>query len=194
MKTKLLALFAVISIISSCEKDDDSQVDLSEIVEIPDTNFKTYLLINSEINTNGDNEITELEASTFTGGIFASNSSISDVTGLENFFNVTRIALYDNSITSINLSNNTKVTQLLLENNSITSIDVSALTALVDLKLNNNELEFANVANGNNANMTRMEMKSNADLTCIKVDELPIPTSGWDISFSNNATYNTACN
>ncbi|WP_299129036.1 hypothetical protein [uncultured Winogradskyella sp.] len=53
MKTKLLALLVIISIISSCEKDDESQTANSSIINIPDENFKNYLIDTPEINTNG---------------------------------------------------------------------------------------------------------------------------------------------
>ena len=55
-------------------------------VNIPDANFKTYLLGNTLINTNGDTEIQVSEASSFSGGIDCSNLSIADLTGIENFY------------------------------------------------------------------------------------------------------------
>ncbi|MDW7695124.1 cadherin domain-containing protein [Flammeovirgaceae bacterium SG7u.111] len=152
--------------------------DLDDIA-IPDANFITALLNNSSINTNGNSVIETAEASSFTGTISAANSNIESVEGIEFFTNATRISLYGNSLTSIDLSSNTKVTQLLLESNKLKTIDVSMLSELTDFKAHSNELTTVNLANGNNANMTRMQLQGNPGLTCIKVDQLPVPTSGW---------------
>lgn len=54
-------------------------------VNIPDANFKAYLVGNSAINTNADTEIQVSEAMAFTGNIFASNLGITDLTGVEAF-------------------------------------------------------------------------------------------------------------
>ncbi|UZR96466.1 hypothetical protein [Chondrinema litorale] len=165
--------------------------DADEAINIPDANFKNALLTDPAININGDSEITESEALSFTGNINAPSSSIEDVTGIEYFINVTRISLFDNDLTSIDLSNNTKVTQLLIEKNSLTSIDISKLTQLVDFKAHTNNLTSANLANGNNGNMTRMQIQGNSALSCIKVDILPVPYYGW--SKDSSATYSTNC-
>ncbi len=178
-----------------CKKDEDdnqSNVISDPTIEIPDANFKAILVNNPEININNDNEISKSEASAFTGAINAANSEIIDVTGLAYFTNVSRISLFGNAITSIDISNNTKVTQLLLENNQLTAIDVSALPVLTDFKCHSNLLIRANVANGNNSYMTRMEVQGNPDLTCITVDNLDISFNGWIKDFE--AGYSTNCN
>jgi hypothetical protein len=43
-------------------------------VNIPDANFKAYLVGNTAINTNGDNEIQVSEATPFVGSINCSSS------------------------------------------------------------------------------------------------------------------------
>ena len=58
MKHILLALFAVLAINS-----------FSQNVNIPDANFKAYLVGNTLINTNADTEIQQSEATAFTGTI-----------------------------------------------------------------------------------------------------------------------------
>ncbi len=44
-------------------------IGFGQNVNIPDANFKAYLVGDIAINTNGDNEIQVSEASTFNGGI-----------------------------------------------------------------------------------------------------------------------------
>ena len=62
-------------------------------VNIPDANFKSYLLANSGINTNSDSEISIAEAQAFTGELLINGLSISDLTGIEAFVNITRFRL-----------------------------------------------------------------------------------------------------
>ena len=170
-------LMAVNIVLFSCSKEEN--LDTTPAITIPDANFKQALLDNDLINTNGDSKITELEAESFTGNIAASDAEIESVEGLEYFTNATRIALFSNELTTIDLSKNTEVTQLLLEHNNLTSIDISMLSKLVDFKGHTNALRSANIANGNNANMTRMEIQNNSDLICIEVDSGELTYEGW---------------
>ena len=54
-------------------------------VNIPDANFKAYLVGNADINTNGDGEIQISEANGFTGSIDCSGLSISYLIGISAF-------------------------------------------------------------------------------------------------------------
>ena len=56
---------------------------LGQNVNIPNANFKAYLVGNTAINTNGDNQIQVSEASAFNGTINCSAMNISNLTGIE---------------------------------------------------------------------------------------------------------------
>ena len=71
----------------------------AQIVNIPDANFKAYLVNNSFINTNNDSEIQVSEATNYTDGIYVSNLNISDLTGIEAFTSLT--SLYCNNLTTL---------------------------------------------------------------------------------------------
>ncbi|SDH05255.1 T9SS type A sorting domain-containing protein [Winogradskyella thalassocola] len=183
-------------------------------VNIPDANFKSYLVGNTAINTNGDAEIQCSEAIAFTGLISCSGQSISDLTGIEAFVNLTALHANDNQLTSIDLSNNTVLEtlfaslnnlttldvssntileQLSLFSNSLTSLDVSTNSALTLLVVGQNDLTSLNVANGNNSNFSNFEANGNPNLTCIQVDNVAYSDSNWtDIdtqtSFSTNCS------
>ncbi|MBK6990223.1 MAG: hypothetical protein IPH33_19360 [Bacteroidetes bacterium] len=137
-------------------------------VNIPDANFKTYLLANAAVNLNSDGEIQCSEAAAYTGGFWIPSLSISDLTGIEAFvhlndlncafnpitsLNVTtlpelvNISAINNSISSIDLSSNTLLQELNLEGNQLTAIDVSNNTALVHLNVGNNQLTALDVTN-----------------------------------------------
>ena len=74
----------------------------SQVVNIPDANFKAYLVGDNSINTNADTEIQVSEATSFTGSINCSNRNISDLTGIEAFTNITSINAAYNKLTSLN--------------------------------------------------------------------------------------------
>lgn len=136
-------------------------------VNIPDANFKNLLLQNSNINTDGNAEISVAEAQSYTGTIAAYEQNISDLTGIEAFKHITRLFCegnnltsinlsqnkdllelwcFDNNLTSVDLSQNTKLRKLFIENNNLTSLDVSANIALVELYCNNNQLSSIDIS------------------------------------------------
>ena len=109
-------------------------------VYISDANFKSYLIGNSDINTNGDTEIQVSEASAFSGAIFCAGLNISDLTGIEAFTSLTELYCGGNQLTSLDVSTNTALEALLCEYNQLTSLDVSSNTALEGLYCGGNQL------------------------------------------------------
>ena len=117
-------------------------------VNIPDANFKAALVADTAINTNGNTEIECSEATAFTGTISVPNLSISDLTGIEAFTNITVLECQNNQLTtSLNLSNNTALTRLWCFNNQITSLDISNNTVLDRLRCQNNQLTSLDISN-----------------------------------------------
>lgn len=111
---------------------------------------------------------------------------------LYNLTALTHLGLFFNELEEINVSNNKQLKQLLLSGNNLTTIDISMLTKLTDFKAHSNEITSANVANGNNTKMWRMELQGNSGLTCIKVDSGFNGKSGW--LKPKDASYKTSCN
>jgi hypothetical protein len=116
------------------------------IVNIPDANFKNYLVNNSAINTNSDTEIQCSEAAAFTGTINCSNMSISSLTGIEAFINLTSLICYTNPLGSLNVSQNGALTNLDCNSNQLTTIDLSNNSALTSLRIMFNSLTTINVS------------------------------------------------
>ena len=114
-------------------------------VNIPDANFKTYLLGNNNINTNGDTEIQVSEANAYTGTISCGNQNIFDLTGIEAFTSLNKLFCSYNNLSTINLSQNTTLTELNFQNNSLTDIDLSQNTALTVLNCGHNNLSSLDV-------------------------------------------------
>jgi hypothetical protein len=82
MKRIILTLTVFIGLVSQTNAQN---------VNIPDPNFKAYLVGNTAINTNADTEIQVSEAQAFTGNIDCQNLNIADLTGIEAFTNITHL-------------------------------------------------------------------------------------------------------
>ncbi|MCH7534753.1 MAG: T9SS C-terminal target domain-containing protein, partial [Bacteroidetes bacterium] len=93
---KIILLFLLLPVFAS-----------AQIVNIPDANFKAYLVGNSSINTNGDGEIQVSEAAAYTDTINVFKLDISDLMGIEAFIGLTGLNCSWNALTSLDLSNNT---------------------------------------------------------------------------------------
>ncbi len=184
-------------------------------VNIPDANFKTALLEQSLINTDGDLEISCAEATAYLGLIFVRNKSIKDLTGIEAFINIKALDcegnlltnldvskntnLYylncrNNSLTSLDLSMNVALNELICTNNSLTSLDLSNNKNLDLVWANENSLTSLNVANGNNHKISSFSANRNPSLFCIQIDAGFTPpdrisgTPGWE-----RGTYSSSC-
>ncbi len=113
----------------------------NQIVNIPDANFKKYLIDNTAINTNGDNEIQVSEASAFNGTIDCGYLDISNLKGIEAFTALTSLECSDNPLTSLDVSKNTALTLLSCTGNELTSLDVSKNTSLTELWCSENQFD-----------------------------------------------------
>jgi len=149
------------------------------VVNIPDANFKAYLVGNSAINTNADTEIQCSEASAFTGNIICNGLSISDLTGIEAFTALTQLWCYNNSLSALDVTQNMALITLSCYQNSITSLDITQNTSLTSLACLTNSLTSLNVANGNNTSISYFNAQGNPNLTCIQVDNAAWSTTNW---------------
>ena len=105
----------------------------SQNVFIPDAAFKEYLVGNTDINTNGDDEIQVSEANAFSGEIDCYWAGISDLSGIEAFTALTVLSCDGNQLISLDVSKNTALTNLNCGYNQLISLDVSKNTALTGL-------------------------------------------------------------
>ncbi|AXO79540.1 T9SS C-terminal target domain-containing protein [Olleya aquimaris] len=171
---------------------------IAQNVNIPDANFKNYLLADSAINTNSDSEISVAEAQAFSGELLINGLSISDLTGIEAFVNITRLDCYSNNLTTLDVSNNTALTRLHCAANQIETLDISANTLITDIQCHNNGVLYElNIANGNNSNINWMKAYGNS-LSCIQKDagftppaDAGIYSQGW--TKGNSAIYGDDC-
>ena len=121
-------------------------IGFAQNVYIPNANFKAYLVGNTAINTNGDNQIQVSEASVYNGAIYCSFMNISNLTGIEAFVSLTSLSCYNNQLTSLDVSSCTALATLQCTDNQLTSLDVSSCTALATLQCTDNQLISLNVS------------------------------------------------
>jgi hypothetical protein len=155
----------------------DVQTSFSEtvccVINVPDANFKAYLVGNAAINTDADSEISCAEATAFTGTIICNNLNITDLTGIEAFTALAGLSCTGNSLTSLDVSNNTALTDLYCYSNSLISLDVSTNTNLTDLRCHSNNLTSLDVSSNtalvffycSDNNLTSLDVSTNTNLT-----------------------------
>lgn len=148
-------------------------------VNIPDANFKTYLVGNTALNTNADAEIQVSEAAAFTGNLFCNNLGIADLTGIEAFTSVTGIYIRDNSsLGSIDISANVALDYIDCQNAGLNSLDISNNVALTGINCMINNLSSLDVSNNpdlgaiacSNNNLTSLDVSNNPLLSNFSCD------------------------
>ena len=164
-------------------------------VNIPDANFKAYLVGNKAINSNGDTEIQVSEASAFKGEIDCSELNISDLTGIEAFTALTSLYCYTNKLTSLDVSKNTALTKLSCQRNLLTSLDVSQNTVLTDLTCSTNQLTSLDVSKNtvltdlicSTNQLTSLDVSKNTALTYLDCSTNQL--TNLDVSKNTALTY-----
>ena len=151
---------------------------------IPDSNFEQKL-IDLGIDTDGLNgKITITNISSITS-LDLSNSTIKDLTGIENF---TALQILDCS------------------NNQLTSLDLSKNTNLQILYVTGNPLKYINLQNGNNQNLIIATITAKkvstvpgtsflgiTTLGCIKVDNADYANANWSRIKETTTLYSETC-
>ena len=152
-------------------------VFVDPIVFIPDPVFKSDILSKS-YDLNNDGELQESEAK----GIFSLSSvdlDIETLTGVETFENLSTLKVYNNNLTSLDLSENTNLKVLECQGNMISDLQLGG------------ELEFLNCSNNNLESMIlastpflRILLCRGNQLTYLETSSL-ISLEGLDASFNN---------
>lgn len=131
----------------------------TDIVNIPDENFKQYLLENKQINSNGDKEITYEEAKNYEAIIDVSDKNIEDLEGIEAFVNIAALDCRTNQLTSLDVSKNIQLEFLNCSENQLTSLNVSKNIALKSLVCETNQLTSLDV--GKNMQLESLSCSEN---------------------------------
>ena len=188
------------------------QYSSAQFTAIPDANFEQALL-DLGIDTDGslNRQISDADAAVPTS-LDVTFQSISDLTGIGAFVNLTflncsinQLTSLDvstntmltslncsfNQLTSLDVSTNTMLTSLNCSGNLLTSLDVSTNTMLTSLDCSFNQLTCLDVRNGNNTAIGFFLAINNPDLTSILVDDVGYAIANFtmvdaDVVFSVN--------
>lgn len=106
-----ISVCSVMLLFSNCE-DKDSKV----MVEIPDTNFKTYLLDNFDKNKDGNISLSEAKN---VKEINCSGKGIEKLDGIEKFENIVSLDCSDNQLDELEIRYNRKLNKLVCTGNNI---------------------------------------------------------------------------
>lgn len=140
-------------------------VTFAQNVNIPDANFKAYLVGESAINTNGDTEIQVSEAQAFTGTMMCVSKDVQDFTGVEEFVNITGANFSANDMVYLDISQNASLNTFYCSNCYY--------------------LSAVNMANGNNTNITTFGSDACQNLLNIQVDDVNWSNTNWTTKDAN---------
>lgn len=164
----------------------------AQIVTIPDTNFKAYLVGNTSINTSMDAEIQVSEATAYTGDIDAEDANIEDFTGIEAFSAVKEVYIDGNKQTVLNLAGMTALEKLWTNDcDSLQSINFGTHPNFYWLNAMSCNLNGIDVSTfpllvylhiALNDNITSIDLSNNPDLTAFSATGCDLST----LDLSNN--------
>lgn len=158
-------------------------------VNIPDANFKAYLL--PYVDVNHDNEVQLTETQNLGSINISSNYNISDLTGIESFTNLISFSIKYNPVSApVDLSQNTQIKYLTVLG-TYSSLNITGLLGLIYVQLSGNftTLDISNrvsltnlylgVPNLNSINLANLPQLqalwiNDANLTSIDVTQMPL--------------------
>jgi len=140
-----------------------SSNDPAQTTYVPDNNFE-QALIDAGYDDVLDDSVLTATISTV-GSLYLENKNISDLTGIEDFSNLSYLRVYGNGLTSIDVSNNPLLTYLNINNNDLTSLDVSNNPLLTSLQVSSNGLTTMDVSNNDSLIYLYLESNSLASIT-----------------------------
>ncbi len=145
----------------------------AQIVNIPDVNFKAKLLAANptnqyaqnlsgnyfSIDSNNDGEIQLTEAHQVKL-LNINSSSISNLTGIENFINLEILRCPQNNLTSLDIVQNTNLTLLDCTENNLSSLNIDSNIDLLSLSCSYNQLTNLNTTNNVNLEFINCEVNN----------------------------------
>ena len=136
---------------------------------VPDDNFE-QVLINLGVDLIFDDYVETAAIDTITY-LYVSGYNVADLTGIEDFIELIELSCANNTISTLDLSNNSVLYELNCSVNQLTSLDIR---------------------NGNNQGLLYFNAMNNQALNCIDVDDVAWANNNWSkdtwTSFSTNCS------
>ena len=149
------------------------------IIEFKDSNFlKAILEKNSGVDINGDGQISVSEAEACTS-LHVDWSSISDMSEISYFTNLTFLSCPYNQLTQLDVSKNLQLSDLWCDNNQLTQLDVSHNAQLIRLYCYYNQLTQLDVSKNlqlsdlwcDNNQLTQLDVSKNLQLSDLRCSD-----------------------
>jgi Leucine-rich repeat (LRR) protein len=177
---------------------DDVQVYIQgteQYTLIPDLNFENKLIAlgidsgatDRKVLTNSINNVAWLNVS---------NSSIVDLTGIQDFVGLKTLDCDNNKFTTLDVSKNVNLINLNVSYSQIKSLDVSKNTALKSLNCRRSSfLAEINLKNGSNTLIAGSDLKltETPSLACVLVDNIAFSNTNWVNSKDSWVNYSDNC-
>ncbi|TWI01158.1 putative secreted protein (Por secretion system target) [Flavobacterium tiangeerense] len=159
---------------------------------IPDSKFEDKLIALG-IDTDGKNGKVLTASIENVTALNVSTSSITDLTGIQDFVSLVFLNCSINQITALDTSKNLALTTLDCSNNKITSLDVSKNIALTKFNCFNNNLQSLNLKNGKNSLLIKdnIALSNNRNLYCILVDDVAYANTNWSTRKDATTAFNS---
>ena len=136
-------------------------IDLTGLVNLESIDLKENQLVSVDFSSN-----VALDLASIT-----KNSTLTTLT-FGNTPNFERLFISDTSVETIDLSTLSGLRVLDIQNTPLTALDTSSNSALIYLEASNaSALTQLNLKNGNNSNITVLNLTGTTNLTCIQVDD-----------------------
>lgn len=145
-----------------------SNTTIGQTTSIPDVNFEQEL-INLGLDGVLDGQVLTANIDTLTS-LNVMGSSISDLTGIEDFIALTFLNCIGNQLTNLNVIQNINLTTLLCNNNLITNLDVTQNVNLTNFSCGSNQLSSLDVTQ--NTSLVNLQCGYNP-LTSLDVTQNP---------------------
>jgi Leucine-rich repeat (LRR) protein len=134
-----------------------SLVSHSQVVQIPDKNFKQHL-ISLGFDLNDDGQIQASEALKVKS-LYINGLEIVNIQGINSFINLEEFGCYNNRITVLDISNLKKLKSINFSDNQLTHFDASGLNNLEIVNGDNNKL--ISVIVRNTPNIKTLTLRNN---------------------------------
>ena len=163
----------------------------AQYTAIPDANFENALAVYDDISNDGQIPTNNINTLTF---LNVANSNIASLNGIQDFTALEQLQFNDNNIVTVDLSQNVNLQRLRSYGNPIINLDLSNNPQLIELRgYACPSLTSLNIANGNNSNISHLNISSNSNLIYVEVDNQTI-ADDWNNNINLPSTYSTSGN
>lgn len=163
---------------ASVKGDAQYSTFCSPYTTIPDVNFEKKLIALG-IDKDGENGKVLTADITSVTSLNVSNSSITDLTGIQDFHSLTNLSCDGNQLSRLDVTKNIYLAALSCNQNKITALNVSRNTALKTLSCSSNQLTSIDLSYNSSLQIfdisqnkiERFEVNHNGALTSLRLDE-----------------------